>query len=78
MKLHDPSLLLRPHLKARAGQYPSKRIFCRLVRWQWDSRRLTVGIDVSIWRSVEAALVECQETLDIYHATEHIAATGQE
>lgn len=39
---------------------------------------MTVGIDVSIWRSVEAALVECQETLDIYHATEHIAATGQE
>ena len=31
-----------------------------------------------IWRSVEAALGQCRETLDIYHALEHIAATGQE
>jgi hypothetical protein len=31
-----------------------------------------------IWRSVEAALGKCRETLDIYHALEHIAAAGQE
>jgi hypothetical protein len=31
-----------------------------------------------IWRSVEAALGKCRETLDIYHALEHIAATGHE
>jgi hypothetical protein len=30
-----------------------------------------------IWRSVEAALGKCRETLDIYHALEHIAAAGQ-
>ena len=31
-----------------------------------------------IWRSVEAALGKCRETLDVYHALEHIAAAGQE
>jgi hypothetical protein len=31
-----------------------------------------------IWRSVAAALGRCRETLDVYHALEHIAAAGQE
>lgn len=31
-----------------------------------------------IWRSIEAASGRCRQTLDIYHALEHIAATGQE
>lgn len=31
-----------------------------------------------IWRSVEAALGECRETLDVYHALERVAAAGQE
>ena len=30
-----------------------------------------------IWRSVEASLGRCRETLDVYHALEHIAAAGQ-
>lgn len=63
---------------------PSQRF-----RRNWKSRLKRLGLPSTsalhvlgdgaswIWNSADAALPGCHQTLDIYHATEHIAAAGK-
>lgn len=58
-------------------------------RWKWNRRLSGLGLDANanlhvlgdgaswIWKSANRALTGCRQTLDIYHATEHIADAGK-
>jgi hypothetical protein len=75
--------------KATAGVMWADIATSRRFRWKWNRRLSGLGLDANanlhvlgdgaswIWKSANRALTGCRQTLDIYHAGEHIADAGK-